>query len=553
VGEPVLQVGEWLLDAERNEVRRGEEAVRLEPKAVEVLRQLALRPGRVLSREELLSSVWPGVIVGDDALTQAIIKLRKALGDDAQQPRYIETIPKRGYRLVAAVTSAEAPPASAPSPPRHTRGPLIAAAIGIVVALGVGLGLWVADKPWPLRPDRKESGPAASLPLIAVLPLVNLSGDPARDYLSDGLSADIIDALGRFSGLRVMSWNAVQQFRDGEATPGGVRSALSARYVVRGSVREADGTLRVSVELSDAEKGLQLWSDRYDGRGAQLFEIQDRMVRSIVGALAVKLRDIEQKRAFAQPTESSEAYDLVLRARALMRLEQRRPNREAKELLVRAQKLAPDYAEVWVALGENEWNRAAFGWIEDPEEGIRRAEALARRAVELSDAGARARAYALLATLKTHAGHAEEGLAHAARALEINPSDASSLFRQGHALLALGRAEDAIATFEYAMRLEPNPSVGPQSQLATAYYLAGRYRDAVRYADVVIALRPDFASIRAVRAAALAQLGQLDEARESAEVARRLNPRLNIEEAGSRFRRPEDAAKLREGLAKAGL
>ena len=551
-------IGDWVLDIERNELRKDGEAVRLEPKAIEVLHQLALRPGRVRGRDELLALVWPGVIVGDDALTQAIIKLRKALGDDAQEPRYIETIPKRGYRLVAPVTGAgsESPVAAqhaAPPPQKRRRALAVAAFATLAAIASVLAALRMADAPWPLRPDRPHAAPAHSFPLIAVLPLSNLSSDPGKDYLSEGLTADIIDALGRFSGLRVMSWNAVQPFKGPEGMPETVRAGLAARYVVRGSVREAEGTIRVAVELSDAERGVQLWSDRYDGKGAQLFEIQDRIVRSVVGALAVKLNAIEQQRAFARPTESAEAYDLVLRARALMRLEQRKANREAKELLARAVALAPDYADAWVALGENEWNRAAFGWIEDPEEGVRQAEALARKALELPDARAHTRAHSLLSTLRTHAGHPEEGLGHAGRALAMNPSDTSSLFRQAHALLALGRAEESISTFEYAMRLEPQPSLGPHSQLVAAYYLAGRYRDAVAYADMMIALRPELGTMRAFRAAALAQLGEIEEARKAAEEARRRNPRLNVEEAGTRFRRPEDAAKLREGLAKAGL
>jgi len=546
-----LRVGEWVLDAERNELRRGGDAVRLEPKAIEVLRQLAWRPGRVVSRDELLSLVWPGVVVGDDALTQAIIKLRRALGDDAQTPRYIETIPKKGYRLVAAVQKPGTAEDSPVGRPRR-RAWLAGTALVLGTFLGALLLVQRADRPWPLGADRHESDSAGSFPLVAVLPFANLSGNVSRDYLTEGLTADIIDALGRYSGLRVMSWNAVRGIRDGGAAREAMGGVMTARYLVRGSVREADGTTRVSVELSDAERGVQLWADRYDGRGAQLFEIQDRIVRRVVGALAVKLQDIEQQRAFARPTESAEAYDLVLRARALMRLQKRAANREAKTLLVRARTIAPDYAEVWVALGENEWWRAAFGWVEDPEQGVRRAEALARRALELRDPGAHARAYSLLGSMATHVGQAEAGLAHTSRALAINPSDAGALFGQAHALLIIGRAEESIATFEYAMRLDPNPGVGPHSQLAIAYYLASRYRDAVRQADIALAAH-ESTGLHAVRAAALAQLGETDRARQAAEAARHVNPLFDREGIGTRLRRPEDVAKLREGLAKAGL
>src|SRR5688572_143550 len=135
VEPPVLSIGEWKVDAERNELRRKGESLRLEPKAIEVLLFLAHRPGRVVPREELLAAVWPGVIVGDDALTQAIIKLRKALGDDAQAPRYIETIPKRGYRLIAPVEASVESPASVP--PRAKRA--LHRRVGIVLAIVAAL------------------------------------------------------------------------------------------------------------------------------------------------------------------------------------------------------------------------------------------------------------------------------------------------------------------------------------------------------------------------------------------------------------------------------
>src|SRR5688572_16704892 len=186
VEPPVLSIGEWKVDAERNELRRKGESLRLEPKAIEVLLFLAHRPGRVVPREELLAAVWQGVVVGDDALTQAIIKLRKALGDDAHAPQYIETISKRGYRLVAAVDQYR--PADSGAAPistalRHRR--LFVAVIGSAV---VGFGVLAAALLrgpgwWPL-----DSGDLAGLaPIVAVMPLANLSGDPQREYFSDGI------------------------------------------------------------------------------------------------------------------------------------------------------------------------------------------------------------------------------------------------------------------------------------------------------------------------------------------------------------------------------
>jgi len=556
VNPHLLTIGEWEADAERNELRRKGESVRLEPKAVEVLLFLARNPGRVVPREELLSAVWPGVVVGDDALTQAIIKLRKALGDDAQEPRYIETIPKRGYRLIAPVeAAAEAPAGSTPAAKAARRRWIrIAAAALLVLAGGVTyLAVQRAGMPWPMATDRQERTPAGSLPLIAVLPFSNLSGDAKRDYLSDGVTEDIIGALGRFTGVRVMSWNSVQAFRGSEPSAQSVRENLRSRYVVRGSVREGEsGALRVSVELSDAEKGTQLWSDKYEGQGTQVLDIQDRIVRNVVGALAVKLTQLEQQRAVARPTDNAEAYDLVLRARALLRRDQRVANREARALLARAEAMAPDFAEVSITLGEAEWARSAFGWVEDVEEGVRRAEKLALRALQSPDPRVHARAHSLMATLRTHTGHADEALQHTERAIAINPSDTSALFRHAHALLAAGRPEESIPVFETGLRYEPRPGIGPPSQLAAAYFAARRYDDVISFTQMALAVRPDSFALHAHRAAAYAELGRLEEARREADEVRRLNPAFRVESAGTRLR-PEHATQLRTALAKAGL
>lgn len=298
---------------------------------------------------------------------------------------------------------------------------------------------------------------------------------------------------------------------------------------------------------------MQLWSQGFDARGTQLFDVIDGIVTRIVGALAVKLTDIEQQRAFARPTGSAEAYDLVLRARALVRREERAANREARQLVARAQGLAPDYGEAWVVAGEAEWHRAAYGWVEDPDLAAQRAAEMARKALALPDHRAHGPAYSLLSALTAHTGQPAQALMHSARAIALNPSDADSLFRHGHALLVVGRAEEAVEVFETALRYEPRPLHGRQGQVAWAYYVAGRYRQAADYAGMASNRWPEQYQFHAARAAALAQLGEVAEARRSAELARRLNPTLMWEDAGSRLLDPGQAAKLREGLAKAGL
>src|SRR5688572_1403129 len=250
-------------------------------------------------------------------------------------------------------------------------------------AAGVAL-VAVAALVFFLRIERPTPQQAAT---IAVLPFANHSADPKREFFSDGLTEDMINALGRYSAIRVIAHNTVQAYKDRTTAPEQISRELGVRYVVQGSVREADGRLRVGVELSDAMKGTLLWSERYDGQGMQVFEIQDRIVRDIAGALAVKLTALEQQRAAAKPPETLEAYDLVLRARDLMRAVERSTNREARGLLAQAIRLSPNYAEAHATLAHAEFQRAAFGWMEDPADGLRRSEQAARRALAIDHPG----------------------------------------------------------------------------------------------------------------------------------------------------------------------
>ena len=554
-----LQVGEWRVDPALNELRRGEEAVRLEPKAIEVLRYLAERPGEVVGREALLAAVWPGVVVGDDAITQAIIKLRRALGDDAHAPRYIETISKRGYRLIAAVTTplaGTAAPGAVTQVSGLRRARTWLAIAGVAVALLIGavtLMPGLAGRlpmPWPIVSEPAGRIPASAPPTIAVLPLANLSGDARRDYFSDGLTEDIINALGRFSALRVLSRNAVEPFRGRAATPQAVGGELGARYVLQGSVREGEGRIRVAVELSDSGKGIVLWSDRYDGEGRDVFEIQDRIVTEIVGKLAVKVTQLERDRTSKMPVQNLEAHDLVLRARSLIPLVTRETNRQARELLARAVQLEPEYAEAHVALANAEYLRGDQGWVEDVDASLQRAEDYARRALNMPDAGAHARAHALLAKVLAHRWKLDEALAEADRAVALNPSDATALYSRGAMLVWMGRAKEGTADLEVSQRFDPGLD---NAMLPMGYYLQRRHRDAVAAADARIARHPEVVFVRAIRVAALGQLGEIEEAGREVKELRRRAPFARVENFGLNLRKPEDVARLREGLRKGGL
>jgi tetratricopeptide (TPR) repeat protein len=283
-----------------------------------------------------------------------------------------------------------------------------------------------------------------------------------------------------------------------------------------------------------------------------LFEIQDRMVRDIVGALAVKLTALEQQRAAARPPDSLEAYELVLRARDRMRVVERSANREARALIAQAIKLSPDYAEAHAARAYAEFQRAVFGWVEDPAEALSRSEQAARRALSIDDAGANARALALLGNIHTFVGNYEAALIDADRAIKLNGSDSLAYSLRGGILLWTGKIEESIAASEAARRFDPRLSPEGMFTLSLAYYLAGRYRDAAKAAaDVEANRRTVF--LHAVHAAALAQLGDSQGARRAADEVRRESPFFDVKLFGQRLVNTAHREKAQEGLRKAGL
>ncbi len=437
-------------------------------------------------------------------------------------------------------------PAGAEAPRRRRlalgRRGLIGAAAGLAL-LAAALVL----APELLRRLREPSEAAAAT--IAVLPFANQSGDPKRDYFSDGVTEDIINALGRFSELRVMSHSAVQPYK--AAPPEQVGRELGVRYLVRGSVRESGTRIRVGVELSEAASGRLLWSDRYDAEGKEVFEIQEKIVGNVAGVLAVKLTSLEQQRAAAKRPESMEAYDLVLRAREHIARADRVGNREARALLARAVQLEPRYADAYTWLAEAELQRAAYGWIENPEEALRRTEEHARMALAINDPGSNARAHSMLGALHSFTGNLHAALAESERALALNPSDAFAHAQRGNVLLWLGRIEESIKASETARRFEPRLTSLRAFNLVLAYFLAGRADAAVAVCESYLGV--DRAELRAVCAAALAEAGHAERAREAAAEAKRLQPFFDVQEFGGRLADPALAEKARQGLRKAGL
>jgi adenylate cyclase len=458
--------------------------------------------------------------------------------------------PVRTYRLAG---TARPPSAGATQHPR--RAPRLIIGTTVIVALvAIGASIWLrlpADSITPASVPPASEPARQAKPSVAVLPFVNQSGDPANDYLSDGITEDIINALGHFSPLTVMAYNATLPYKGKPAPPAEIGRTLRVRYLVEGSVRRAADRVRVSIRLTDADRGILLWSENFDEQLKDVFAVQDAITRRVAGTLASNVTRIEEQRAVAKPPGNLDAYDLVLRGRAELRRTTRASNREARHQFERALQLDPNYATAYAGLGLAYYEMVVLGWTEFSDDMAARAEELARKALLIDPENVDA--HRLLSRVHNFLLQYDRALVEIDRALALNPSDAESHSQRGSILLWTGRLEEAIAAFETAFVLNPNLSASSVLDLGIAYYTARRHDDAIRFLEREALRHPDFVFIPVVLAAAYGQLGRTADTKRMAETVRRRLPVFDPQTFGSRFQNRAHHDYLVEGLRKAGL
>lgn len=559
------------LDLGRISLTRAGEELPLRPKSFDVLRYLVENPGRLVGKEELFEKVWAGVAVTDDSLVQCIKDIRDALGDDDHS--IVKTLPRRGYMFAAEVTDgalATAPADLWPdqasiAAPATTRGPRPrwarnALAVCAALLLFGGGAWWLRDRaaapptdsaPAPASADAASSVEVHSKPAIAVLPFVSLSESSKDDYFADGLTEDIISALGRFAELSVRSRGAVFAFKGKSPQPNEIGRTLDVRYVVEGSVRRGPEQVRIAVRLTDAARGTVLWSQQYDATPKDIFGIGDDIVRRIAGTLAVRLTGLELTRIAAKPPASLEAYDLVLRGREALWRMTRVSNFQARSMFEDALALDANYVPAMIGLGMVESAAIAQGWTADPGAALQRAERLAERVLGIDETYPGG--HHLLGRVHMWRDDLERAIDAIRRAIALNPSDPDSHLTLGVPLLWQGDLDGAIAAFETVTRFEPDTTNYIAIHLGMAYVLAGRSGDAIRLIERALARDRTNVFTNIVLAAALAEAGRAEEAARQAATVRKLAPFLRIEQVGSKFRPPELRQKLATALQKAGL
>lgn len=537
-----FQLGEWRVEPAAARLIDSDREVRLEPRVMDLLVCLASRPGEVLTRQELESQVWANMVVGYDSLTSTIIKLRKALGDDSKNPSYIETIPKRGYRLIAPVTEAptaqpvarkentEQPttvPAEHPGLSRRKPRYLYIALAGLaIITVAVYLATISVDFD---TGDRRSI--TADKPAIAVLPFTNLSDDPEQEYFSDGITDDLITDLSRYSGLLVISRRSAFIYKTRTVDLQSLAKELGVRYVVEGSVRlhPKANKLRVNVQLVDAVSGINIWAQRFDRDAKDIFQVQDDIREKIIDTLSVKITEEEQQRNQRRYTNSFEAYDYFLRAQhSLIRRSSAKDYQKTRDLLQKAITIDPEFTRAYGALALAHADAYRFEWTNNAEQTANLAVQTGKHAVELDPDLPQTHWIMGYIYLFVQGDH-EHAIDMGKRTVELDPNSADGYTLLGVTYVHAGQPERALHFIEQAKRLNPHyPSQVP-SVIGLSNLLLENYEQSLTAYDESLLINATRIQSLVYKVVVLVRMGRLDDAQWAMQQLYSYHPQFNID------------------------
>ena len=495
----------------------------------------------------------PGGVCLSDIVHQSV-KAKLDLAFEDLGPQHVKNVaePVRAYRVDLGGQAAPKIAERAEPAKRDWRRPAIAAAVAVAVVVA-GVLAW--QRPW--APDVEPASiermafPLPDKPSIAVLPFDNLSGDPEKEFLSDGLSENIITELSRFKEFFVIARNSTITYKGKPVKVQQVAEELGVRYVLEGSVQIAGDRLRVTAQLIDATRGNHLWAERYDRDLRDIFAVQDEITRTIAATLKENIDLAEYDRILRKPTESLSAYESRKRGQAQWLTFTREGNEQAKRLYEKTLKLDPNYSEAYVGLAWVHINGYRWGWSEtnSREESLGLALEMARKSVEMDPFSHRT--HWVLANATMQSGDLDRAIAEYDRAIELNPNSARVLADSIEPLVYLGRAQEGIARMNAAIRLNPRHPDWYLWNLGWAQYFAEQYEDALASLKKMNKM-PNGA--RRTLAPVLVRLGRLDEARTMIAEFVQNEPDYSLEDLeATPFEHKEYQERWIEDLRKAGL
>jgi TolB-like protein/DNA-binding winged helix-turn-helix (wHTH) protein len=535
VADPVqsrtlIHFGAFEVDLSSGELRKNGVKVRLPDQSFQVLAMLTENPGKVVTRDELRKKLWPGdtFVDFDDGLNSAVLRLRNALGDSAGKPRFVETLPRRGYRFLAPLNGATAETQASPAVMVATPGPAVLrrrpgklmwqlgfAAATLVAVLGALIALNVGG-------IRQRFFPVPQIHSVAVLSLENVSGDPNQEYFADGLTDALTTELAQVGSLRVISRTSAIRYKGQRKPLAQIASELHVDAVVEGTVRRDGERVWMTTQLIDTARDRHLWARSYEREVRDFPALQAEVVRDLVYALGIRLNPNEEARLARSSTIGSEAYDLYLRSGLHFTLENATDNQTAIDLLERAVSLDPDFAPAYARLSnayrirasvlsqqDKVWEEKALAAVQkalalDPnlaEAYVSRGHLLwslpnhfphERAADDYHHALALnpnlAEAHHQLAHLYNHVGLLDKGLEEARKAVALDPLNTGARFRTGVNLLYQGKYEESLVTIRDAQRFFPSLWA---FQTSYALFQMGRRDEAAARVDEFLAKYPE--------------------------------------------------------------
>jgi len=516
------EIGPFRLDTEAEILYRGTEPIAVGQRAVALLSVLVERAGTPVAKEALIEAAWPGLAVEESNLTVQIAALRRVFAQEPGGERWIETLPRRGYRFVGPVSARED-------------------------------GVQAPKKEQPA--EATSALPLPDKPSIAVLPFENLSGDPEQEYFADGLADDILTGLSRFHWFFVIARNSSFAYKGRAVDVKQVARELGVQYILEGSVRKAGNRVRVTSQLIDALTGRHVWTERYDRDIEDIFELQDELTASIVGAVAPSFITAEAKRVERKPPENFDAWDYAMRGNWHLARWNKEDNAEARRLFERALEIDPDSTIALTGLAFTFIPMIALGWANDVNQARSTVLAVGKRAVTLDPKNAEA--YVALAHGCAAVQQFDAAAAACRSAIEFNPNLAIAEGRLAHVLAWQGDYDEALLHVKKAARLSPHdPTMSwwgiPWASIA---FGTGDYEGAVKWAKKLIEVTPHFPAPWRYLVASLALLGRMEEAQTAKGELLRLQPHENLRQVRS-FLTSANAdwrERYLDGLRKAGV
>jgi TolB-like protein/DNA-binding winged helix-turn-helix (wHTH) protein len=540
----------WAFDPASGDLERAGVRVRLQEQPARVLQELTAHAGSVVTRERLIALLWPkGVVDFDTSLNTVIRKLRSGLGDLAETPRYIETLPRRGYRFVALLEPGSATTAGAARVAVATPAP-VGAPRPLTGVLPVAAH--ESSTPGNLNTATAPEAGAALEPVrvaICVLPFSHLGGDAEQQAFAEGISEDIITELSRWRLLEVRSRLSSFKYRGSEVEVGRVARELHVRFVIEGSVRRMGDRIRITVQLIDGMSGHQVWGEHFDRLATEIFAAQDEIVRRIVSTLVGRVQVTDAGRARRKSAANLEAYECVLGGNALP-WDDPSGAAEATRLFAKAIEIDPGYGVAYALLAVmrlHEW-QVEHG---DSTAKLDEAYRLAMRGVELDDS--ESTCHSMLAQVSLWRRAFEPALRHMRRAVELNPTNQWNVADMALLLGYAGQPEEALTWSDRAKQIDPY--FDPPwywRQAARIHVILRRYQDALTMFAHLPVHRYDDA---AYMAGCHARLGEMDRAAALAAECMAKCPGFSIGWMMTKepFRLQSDAAQVEQSLRLAGL